>query len=251
MSAATATAAAPATGPDATHVSHLPPAPTPEQKDFAAYLGGLEAHGGVDLHVELKEAKRQVSDHGGYAILTQALGIPRTAIVEAGGLGLLRVTTVRENEDAPIESRYFVPASAEDKNSQLALIVPVWNDQGGDLVDLLAVRTDQPSRFFVRNGYARCLGEWNAAEVRNATTLWALPDDVHPSLVLSPNPLTWLRGDCAGVCILHKAYLGSVLTGIRSVVAHNERHAAALHKLLTWPGAPEIFFHQKKKHEAA
>ena len=140
-------------------------------------------------------------------------------------------------------------SGAEDKNSRLALIVPVWDGPGGDLIDQLAVRTDQPSLFCVRNGYAGCLGEWNAAEVRDATTFWPLPDDVHPSLVLATNPLAWLRGDCAGVCILHETWLNHTLVGIKPVVAHNESHAKALHKLLTWPGAPKVFL--RRHREAA
>ena len=206
--------------------------------DFAAYLGGLAAHGHVDLHVELQEAKHQVADHGGYYTLTKALGIPRTAIVDAGGLGLLRITT---------EGRYFTPATDEDQRNRLSLIVPVWDGLGGNLVDLLSIRLDRPTKFCVRSGFARCLGAWNADAIRDETTLWEMPGDVHPSLVLAPNPLLWLRGDCAGACILHKAWLSHTLVGIKSVVAHNKHHAAALHKLFVWPEAPKIYLHANRE----
>ena len=84
-----------------------------------------------------------------------------------------------------------------------------------------------------------------------ADTLWALPGEVHPSLVLAPDPIKWLQSNCRSACILHERWLTHSTAGVRAVVAHNESHAKALHKLFVWPGAPEIFFHQKKKREAA
>ena len=95
----------------------------------------------------------------------------------------------------------------------------------------------------------RRLGASFADEVRDHTTLWSLPGDVHPSLTLFPNPLIWLRYNCAGAVLLHRAWITYLLAGIKSVTAYNERHAQALHKSLTWPGAPAIFL--RRQREAA
>ena len=62
---------------------------------------------------ELKAAKEQITEYGGYRTLVKALGIPRTAIIEAGGLGLSRIAT---------EARYFTPSTDGDQRNRLSLI---------------------------------------------------------------------------------------------------------------------------------
>jgi len=159
---------------------------------------------------------------------------PRSAIEAAGG------------------GRYFEPLATDGVGGTTAVIVPVWQpDLGGDLVDLLGFRLDRPAQFFVRNGFAKCLGASFADYARDRTTLWALPGEVHPSLMLFPNPLIWLRNNCAGTVLLHQAWITHVLTGIKSVTAFNLRHAQALHELMIWPEAPTIFLHRQHKAAAA
>ena len=199
------------------------------------YLGELAAQGRLDLPIELKEAMRRVTEFGGFSVLTKALRIPRTAIEECGGLGVMRIRT---------SGRYFEPTEA-GATAETAVIVPVWErDLGGDLVDLLALRLDHPALFHVRTGYARCIGTSFADEISDGTTLWSLPDDVHPSLPLFPNPLIWLRNNCAGAVLLHRAWITYLLTGIKSVTAYNERHAKALYELLYWRGGPKVYLRQ-------
>lgn len=215
---------------------------------FDEYLGQVAAHGRPDLHIELKEAMRQVADFGGYAALTKALGIPRTAIEECGGLGIMRTRA---------SGRYFKIMGprghgADGVVADAAVIVPVWQpDLGGDLVDLLALRLDHPAQFLVRTGAAKCLGMGFADDARSKTTLWALPGDIHPSLTLFPNPLIWLRGNCQGTALLHETWVEHTLCGVRSVTAYNERHARALNDLFTWPSAPTIFLQRPRKAAAA
>ena len=208
---------------------------------FDAYLGQLAAHGRPDLYLELKYSMRSVVDHGGFSVLTEALDIPRSAIEECGGLGIMKITT---------SGRYFEPVDGDA--GAAALIVPVWQpDLGGDLIDLLALHLDHPAQFFVRTGAAKCLGMSFADDVRDHTTLWSLPGDVHPFLELFPNPLIWLRANCQGTVLLHQAWITYVLTGIRAITAHSERHAQALHELMTWPEAPTIFLQRQRKAAAA
>ena len=220
-----------------------PENPEPNYKQISQVLGSVKTERITfrpDLHDELRAAKEQVIDHGGYRDLVKAIGVPRTALVECGGIGLSRIAT---------RARYFAPVDPGNKKNRLSVIMPVWDGPGGDLIDLLAVRLDQPAQFYVRSGYARCLGEWNIAEVIDNTTLWALPNESPPSLVLAPDPLKWLQSDCQGACILHKIWLDHLLAGIRAVTAYNEAHAALLHKLFVWPDAPKIYL--RKKSEAA
>lgn len=206
---------------------------------FDAYLGQLAAHGHLDLHTELREAMRRVSDFGGFSVLTEALGITRAAVGQSGGLGVMKIST---------SGRHFTPVATHGAGGAVAVILPVWEpDLGGDLVDLLAFRLDRPALFFLRTGYAKCLGRSSADDVRSNTTLWDLPGEVHPSLALFPNPLIWLRADCQGTVVLNPAWLSYALEGVRAVSAHNERHMAALYKLLAWPGAPKIFLRQQRE----
>ena len=219
---------------------------------FDAYLGRHAAHGRRDLYFELKQAMRQVPDHGGFSTLTQALNIPRAAIEQCGGLGIMRIRT---QYFEPLAARYFEPLAIDGvggATDTTAVVIPVWEpDLGGDLVDLLAMRLDHPAQFSVRTGYAKCLGTAFADDARDRTTLWSLPGEVHPSLQLFPNPLIWLRGNCAGTVLLHRAWITYVLTGIKSVTAFNLRHAQALHELMIWPEAPTIFLQRQRKAAAA
>ncbi len=210
---------------------------------LGAYLGRVAAHGRPNPYVELKEAMRQVSGFGGFSILTEALGIPRTAIEACGGLGVMKIRTA---------GRYFEPIASDGAGGAVAVVLPVWQpDLGGDLVDLLAFRLDHPAQFFVRTGFAKCLGMGFADDARSRTTLWALPGEVHPSLTLFPNPLIWLRGNCQGTVLLHEAWVVHTFTGIKSITAFNERHAEALHELMIWPDRPTIFLQRPRKAAAA
>ena len=66
-----------------------------------AYVEQVAAHGHLNLRTELREAMRGVSDHGGFSILAEALGIPRTTSGGCGGLGVMKIST---------SGRYFTPA---------------------------------------------------------------------------------------------------------------------------------------------
>ena len=160
--------------------------------------------------------------------------------------------SIRTQYFEPLAARYFEPLAIDGVGGATAVVIPVWEpDLGGDLVDLLAMRLDHPAQFFVRSGFAKCLGMPFADDARDRTTLWSLPGEVHPSLRLFPNPLIWLQNNCAGTVLLHQAWITHVLTGIKSVTAFNLRHAQALHELMTWPEAPTIFLQRQRKAAAA
>lgn len=193
-----------------------------------------------NLYVEMANAVLALPSDGAGRARLSALGVGIESIRAAGGLGVLRIVT---------EGGYFDPAEQGDSRANGALILPVF--EADELVDLIAFILDNPANFFVRVGFAKALGMWNADDVRSRTTLWPSSGEVHPSLPLFPDPLSWLQANCQGTCVLNPVWLNHTLTGIRAVTAVSEPHAAALYKLLTWPDAPEIFFPQKKKREAA
>ena len=212
--------------------------------NFGAYVGQLAASGRPDLHIEMSEAVLHLPSGSKGRTKLAAHGVGAECIRAAGGLGALRIVT---------EEGHFFPAGRDDSRAVGALILPVF-DNG--LVDLIAFSLDDPTQFSVRVGYARALGMSNADGVREKTTLWPMPDgsawsgEPHPSLPLFPQPLAWLQAGCRGTVVLNLAWLSHTLVGIRAVVAHNERHAAALYRLLTWPGAPKIYL-RRQQSEAA
>ena len=217
--------------------------PVPDYAQVARVLSGIGNERLAfrpNLYVEMAEAVLNLPSGGKARARLSALGVGIESIRAAGGLGALRVVT---------EDGYFVPADQGDSQAAGALVLPVFED--GTLTDLIAFNPDSPARFFVRTKLAKALGMWHADHARDNTTLWPSHGEVHPSLPLFPDPLSWLQGGCEGTCVLNSAWLAHTLVNIRSVTATSEHHAATLHKALTWPGAPEIFFHQKKKRETA
>lgn len=191
-----------------------------------------------NLYVEMANAVLALPSDGAGRARLSALGVGIESIRAAGGLGVLWIVT---------EGGYFDPAEQGDSRANGALILPVF--EGGELIDLIAFTLDNPANFSVRVGFAKALGMWSADDVRSRTTLWALPGDVHPVLPLCPDPLAWLQAGCQGTVILNLAWLNYTLVGIKSVTTRSEPHAKALHKLLTWPGAPKVFL--RRQCEAA
>lgn len=197
-----------------------------------AYLGNLAAGGSADLLFEMRLTVRGTRHYGGLPALAGALGITHEAIKSAGGLGILKITT---DLKITTEGRYFEPAANGD--GHLAVIVPVYeinSDGGAVLVDLVASRIDAPSRTWIRTGYARALGSWNADAIRDATPIWRLPSDPPlPVLMLYRTPLSWLRAACDGTCIINSTWAEYVLGGIGRVQPEDDGHARDLHRELT------------------
>ena len=207
---------------------------------FRAYVGGLAAGAGTDLWYEMQVAVRSTRGYGGLPALAGALGITRKAIDNAGGIGLLRVTA---------SGRFFEPAADGD----LAVIVPDYrineDSTGAELFDLVAFRIDNPSRTWIRTGYARALGLSNADAVRDATPIWRLPNDPPPPVLkLYRTPLSWLRAACDGSCILSPTWTEYVLGAIGRVLPEDDRHAHELHRELHGRPArlPQIVLPQER-----
>lgn len=192
---------------------------------FNTYVGSLAAGGSADLWFEMQMAVRSTHHYGGLSALAGALDVTREAIRYAGGLGLLRIATT---------GRYFEPAAP---GGDLAVIVPDYRiDEDGDgaeLVDLVAFRVGNQSRTWVRTGYARALGAWNADAILDATPNWRLPNDPPPPVLrLYRTPLSWLRALCDGACILNPAWAEYLLGGIGRVQPEGDRHAHDFHRVL-------------------
>jgi hypothetical protein len=82
------------------------------------------------------------------------------------------------------------------------VVLPIWHGQGPlynpdpVLADLLAFQTDQPGRWYYRDGKpGLVLGDDMLDQALNA----AAPVLLHPS------PLAWLRSGCTGAVILEQA----------------------------------------------
>lgn len=205
---------------------------------FDAYLGQMAAHGRVDLWFEMRMAVRNTRNFGGLPALAEVLGVTRAAIQNAGGIGVFRVDTT---------GRYFGPAAS---GGDLVAIVPVFEigpDGEAALVDLVAFRTNDPSRTWIRTGLARALGLWYADAIRAATPIWRLPSDPPPPVLkLYATPLSWLHAACNGACILNTVWVDYVLSGVEAVVAENALHARHLHEALPKRGLPKILLREER-----
>jgi len=117
----------------------------------------------------------------------QALGVSRSTIAEMGRsgwpFGVANVESIGGGNYQPGEG---VPHS----------ILPVVED--GGLVDLVAFRSGSPDDWMLRtgNGFALGIQDGMAAYVRVEKDFW------ENSAHLFSNPLDWLRGGGAGICVL-------------------------------------------------
>lgn len=132
------------------------------------------------LHAELRSAAHAVT----HANLRQlvALGVGWPTIGELGrhhdGFG---VVTARDAGDGLYEP---------DPDGQPHLLLPVYED--GELVDLVAFRSDAPDKWMLRTGNGWALGLDEG---------WGMLHNGDP-LRLSATPLDWLRNEATGLCVL-------------------------------------------------
>lgn len=258
MSAATATAASATPILNATATAHAATCPStaeeteaiyaeysvePPESDYAE-IARVLANGKderLDLHSEMSMAVSLAKKYGGIGTVCRALGVSEAAAKTVGFVGLSRIS---------ISNTRYEPS----EDGPLAAIIPIADAPWGEdpeVYDLLAVRLDHPSQFYVRSGYARCLGVWNAHDVAGRTTLWPSPGEVHPSLPLFPDPLSWLRANCQGTCVLNSVWLSYTLVNIRACIAISKHHRKVLQKQLWWAGAPKVFLRRQREAEAA
>lgn len=158
-----------------------------------------------------------------------SLGVSNLAAARAGGIGITNIET---------DGLYWGP----HPEGKPAIILPVCTGVHGwgDLVDLVAFDTSDPSRWRVRSGNARALGEWFIHCCRDATPLWSLPGDDVMHLPVFRTPLNWLRHECKGAVILHESWASGLLSGL-SVTAEDRRHGLALKAQCELSAVPRIF----------
>ncbi len=120
--------------------------------------------------------------------LLEQHGVTREAIHRAGGLGVARIS-------AP--GRLWMP----EPTGTPAFVLPVWDGPAPSiyrgvghpvLVDLIAWRPDDPTRWWYRTGDGDALGVEHLDLAH--TEGWPI--------CFATTPLEWLRGNCHGACLL-------------------------------------------------
>jgi hypothetical protein len=169
-----------------------------------------------DLNAEMVGASRSFSFL--HCKRLQSLGVPWETVCELTGEGAVGVITASEGED-----QTFYP----DPDGTPQLVVPVI--EGGEMVDLVAFRSNNPGGLLLRNGLGTALGLERGIEPYT----WQLPSEAVP---LHKTPLDWLRARRAGVVIID--WLAPDLRdlcGIPRIVCEDHALADRLRSALTRP----------------
>lgn len=144
-----------------------------------------------------------------------ALGVPGRGIAELGA----RQIPFGVGHVERIERGLYQPG-----DGSLHVISPVYAD--GELIDLIAWRSEQPMNWAWRTG----LG-WALGADETSRDYW--PGD--PPLQLHATPLDWLRAGGTGMCVLDwEADELEELRGISAIEA-DEMVAVRLHRALSKP----------------
>ena len=179
----------------------------------------------MNLPAELSMMDSFAERRGGQPLQFAAANIPREAFEWTGPLGLL-----------PIDSNgpFFEPC----ENGPMALILPIfespyWSNEcvAGPLIDFVALRPDEPKRFWLRNGTGKILGRWNLDNARKSYSLWPLPgDEPEPPLPVYRSPWSWLRAGCRGICSLHETWTSVLVADVALIEAEDMALAVQLAK---------------------
>jgi hypothetical protein len=170
-------------------------------------------------------------------LLWTRYGIPPTAIIDR--LGVARVHT---------ESSLYDPA---DGGTEMAIVgcfaAPPRMPDGrwrfpNDVVDLIAFRPAEPSRWWSRCDFIAALGE---------ESLPAFSDDpVH----VRRNPLAWLQSGAAGICPVSPdpAAVRDVLIRLPGIVAEDVNHGRKIERLMArhWNEMPAIYVTERARGAA-
>ncbi len=131
---------------------------------------------GIDLWEEFVEARLALRQC--HLERLACLGVKGVAVYKSGGVGVARVSTARDGTFR----RYAGGAGA--------VILPVR--EYSRIIDLVAFRTAEPERFWVRAGLAEVLG------FDHASACVELGRPLH----VYQTPLSWLRAGGPGGCSL-------------------------------------------------
>lgn len=147
----------------------------------------------------------------------EAKGVSRSTLAHFNrdyGFGIIKAS------EHPSEPGLFI----HDPGGPPHLALPVVED--GELIDLVAFRSNTPNAWLLRTGDGWCLGLETGLERHT----WGDPVPVAVS------PLEWLQGGAQGLCILDwDAAELHYLAGVPELVCSNEHQAAMLRSALTRP----------------
>ena len=126
------------------------------------------------------------------------------------------------------------PAALREVGCNPRLLIAVREQ--GVLVDVAALSPTAPDEWALRTGDGQLLGAdlLREAEVHGA----AAP------LRVFATPLAWLRGDCAGICVLR--WQADIVARLRALgpgavlLADDRASAEALDEVLRWQGLPRV-----------
>jgi hypothetical protein len=90
------------------------------------------------------------------------------------------------------------------------VLLPVA-DENSEIVDIVSFDPRQPGEWFLRTGNGQALGEDRITE---AMSRMGYPD--YEPLLLHPNPLSWLKGNCEGACVVD-GYSDAICARIRAL----------------------------------
>lgn len=121
-----------------------------------------------------------------------------------------------------------------DENGTEHLILPVV--EGGAVADLLAFRADKPERWWLRTGIGAVLGQ----DAIDKAEFFSDDDGPEGSLRVYRSPLSWLRSECQGCCILDWRVAACRLAGVREVVAEDLGIGEKIERAFVAPRGPSI-----------
>ena len=163
------------------------------------------------------------------------IGVPASAIAGLGkreepfGIGFLE----------PVGTDYWQPI--DEPAAIGAIIQPVYDD--GDLIDLIAWRSQNPLDWRWRVGSAWALG----ADFLHGS-VW----DGFASIAIHATPLAWLAAGGEGLTVLNwtSPYIHQ-LSNFDEIVCNDSKLSSRLNKILSRPSRVPHIFSRVKQHEVA
>lgn len=136
------------------------------------------------------------------------------------------------------DGRHFIP----DPGGFAAHVLAVWDAcpiEGGQIIDLVAWREENPSKWWIHVNWGDCLGRWLVG-------CWAADPD-RPTLIYR-TPLAWSRAGGQGVCLLtHNPAEQRAIVAQLGVVANGEpgdrAHVRELQALVRPRPGPRVLLH--------
>ena len=182
----------------------------------------------IDLHGELIAAAKSVRQP--HLDRLRSLGISPAVMAGIGRFQIPFGVTEAER----LTDGYYRPG-----DGPCHVISPVYVN--GQLIDLIAWQTGDPTSLASRTGLSWALGE-DCLTMRSA---WERPVAIHAT------PLAWWIAACDGLCILDWAAPEIRELGLVEVIEAEQTIAARLHRILSTPNRlPKFIVNQGIRHAA-